>query len=202
MKRLAFLLAVALLAAAAPPPRADGAMIIDIVQRGADVVATGSGTLNLAGLALSGGIAATPQVMPAQPVVIVGTIPGVLVDTYSGAITGPLSIGPGAQAAFASSGSGDTFGLAALGGTIFVPRGYTSGARLSGTATFAGQTIAGLGLSLGTYAYSFGSGASRDTITINVGAAVPEPASALLLGLGLSAAGIVGHRRLRRHAAI
>ena len=54
-----------------------------------------------------------------------------------------------------------------------MPYGYTSGASLTGIATYAG-TFSSLGIAPGTYNYTFNSGVNLDSITIN---AVPEPST-------------------------
>lgn len=183
MKRLALMLA-ALLAPAATPRHADAALIIDFFQDGANVLAYGQGTLNLASLTATGGINATSQVQGATATAIIGSTSGAPVDFYSGSVNGPISFGTDVTTYFASSGTGLTFGILGTPGLIVVPRGYTSGTFLAAGDVFAGQTFASLGLNQGSYLYSFGSGANADTITVNVGA-VPEPASLAMLAVGL-----------------
>ena len=89
----------------------------------------------------------------------------------------------------ASFSSGDRFGIvgdAITDSELWLPDGYVSGTALASTATFTGNTIAGLGLAEGTYNYTWGSGANADFVRINIGAsaAVPEPSSLALLGMG------------------
>jgi PEP-CTERM motif len=68
-----------------------------------------------------------------------------------------------------------------------VPVGYTSGASLSDTATYAGQTFASIGAIPGTYVWTWGTGVHADSFTVNIkAAAVPEPASIALLGTALA----------------
>ncbi len=72
---------------------------------------------------------------------------------------------------------------------MLVPTGYVSGTALSGSSTYDGMTIAGLGLTPGTYTYSSGTGADADSLTVNVGA-VPEPSS-LALATAALAGGLI-----------
>lgn len=72
-----------------------------------------------------------------------------------------------------------------------------SGAPLSGSSTFANQTLASLGVTPGSYVWTWGSGANADSPTLNIIApAVPEPSSLVLAGMGsLAAFGRVWGRR-------
>ena len=49
---------------------------------------------------------------------------------------------------------------------VIVPSGYTSNTIISGTATYAGATIASMGLTPGTYTWAWGSGASSSSIVM------------------------------------
>ena len=71
-------------------------------------------------------------------------------DGIFGGFTGPLSFGTGDNH-FASSTSGDSFGLiASVNGfnepVLYLPGTYVSGAQLTATATFDNTTIQLLGL--------------------------------------------------------
>src|SRR3954453_1774269 len=86
------------------------------------------------------------------------------INEYSGA-SGPPSFGPGVITD-AISGTGDLVAIQLLGGGpgfVDVPTGYVSGAALSDTATYAGQSFATLGLTPGVYVYNFGSDEDADT---------------------------------------
>ena len=175
---------------------ANAAVVIDIFQSGGDVVATGSGTIDLTGLtffesALVGGMGA---VIPSLGTVIVG--PDVVADLYEGA-SGPASFGPGLLT-FGSDNSALAFGVA---GSLFafpvvvVPNGYVSGAPLLGSSTFAGETIASLGLTPGTYVYTWNSApADDDSLTVNV-SGVPEASTWAMMVLGFIGLGFAAFRR-------
>ena len=177
-------------------PAAKAAAIIDFVQSGSNVVATGSGSLNTSALTNfglvtngTGSVNATyPEAMLGAPVVN-----GDSIQTYI-SIAGPSTFGTGGYF-MASSGSGSVFGLYA-GGQLAVPGGYVSGNTLSSSDTWTGTTLAGLGLTPGSYVYSWGTpGTTYDTLTINVGSATPEPGSLSLMILG--GAGLLVRRKLR-----
>jgi len=55
-----------------------------------------------------------------------------------------------------------------------------TGATISGTATWTGQTFSGLGLIPGTYTWTWGSGPSADRLVLQVGAiAASQPVPAI-----------------------
>jgi hypothetical protein len=202
MKLSKWMCAVALGFAVVGGP-AEAKVVIDIVQSGDDVVATGSGALDLTDLTLAHTETGFGGVDANVAGIIVGSFPGAT-SLYTG-LTGPVSFGTG-DFFSSSSGSGDILGVVGNSGSvpvIFVPDGYVSGSPLSGSSTYDGQTLASLGLTRGTYVYTWGSGADADSLTVNIGAAAtPEPATWAMMLLGFAGLGFAGHRATRKSAAL
>jgi hypothetical protein len=147
---------------------------VTVSQVGPDVVWSGSGSFNLTDLTLNENI---PSVSAgfnqnlAQ--FIVGSASSA--TTYSGSsfITFPTNFGSGSGLP-PSSSSGSIFGIVQTGGPsgpreVLVPQGYVSGTVISGSTTYNGQTIAGIGFTSGTYVYSWGSGGNASSITLIIG---------------------------------
>jgi len=178
------------------------ALVIQFNQVGANVVETGSGSANTAGLGAPSGVLGSGLTDPSSGLAFVGpTGVNAPLFLYPSGISGPASIGAGVYTA-GSSGSGDTFGINGNFHALYVPFAYVSGSALNGTTTFNGQTFASLGLNIGTFTYTWGSGANADSATVYVGvapagAAVPEPGSAIagLLALGVCFSGLVKRNR-------
>nr|WP_296019776.1 hypothetical protein [uncultured Acidovorax sp.] len=158
-----------------------------IYESSGNVLASGSGSLNLAGT-VGAGVGATVALMAPTFGLLHTGVAG-SADRYAN-IVGPVAFGPGALVP-ASSSSGDLVGIRGVVGEFFVPTGYVSGAPLSSSAVWNATTIAALGLTPGSYVWTW----AGDTFTVNVGAPPPGPASiptlsgaalgalALLLGL-------------------
>jgi hypothetical protein len=101
------------------------------------------------------------------------TPPGPTGQQYGGAsLTYPTTFASGAQTGGPSSFTGSMFGVlpgGASGRVITVPDGYVSGSIISGSTTYANQTIAGMGLSGGTYTWSWGSAENASSLVMTIG---------------------------------
>jgi hypothetical protein len=195
-----FVLAAAALGLAVGTARAG--VIINVDEVGNDVVATGSGSIDLTGLTFAGTFSGSATgTQPNIANITVGPNGSISADGYLGA-TGPTSFGTGGGVA-SSFGSGDLLGVQGNVGGIFVPVGYHSGDPLSATDTYSGQTFASLGLTPGTYKYTWGTGVHADFLTVQIGpavAAVPEPST--LAGAAVGIALALGWAWRRRRASL
>jgi len=162
---------------------------VTLQQVGSDVVATGSGAINLTGLGFFQSGPLNSLLNATFGVIRTGT-DGSSADWYTGA-TGPSTFGSGGQF-FPSIGSGDFVGIDGGIGIIFVPLGYVSGGALSSRSTFNNQTFATLGVTPGTYVWSWGQGANQ-RFTLIIGA-VPDGGSTISL-LGCALLGLAALRR-------
>jgi hypothetical protein len=201
--------AAALLCVGLACPSAYAVYYIDFQQVGADVVATGSGSIHLDGFAFGGtGTGGTTRnfVYPSFAAIGIGASPNQ--DLYGddptpenpdGRIIGDGYYGTGLRT-LSTSNTGDAvqfhFNLGFGSSVFFVPAGYVSDAPLSGSSTWANQTFASLGLLPGTYIW-------RDRgydvfIWMNIPeGTIPEPATCGLTAfasLGL----LVRRRRIHR----
>ena len=131
-------------------PSAQAAFVVDLTQEGSNVVATGSGTINLTDLSLAVTGFTNSGIRPIHGVIFVGSSL-TLASVYFG-ITGPTNFGGGGSIS-ASSESGHIAGVAGAGFAPFVvvPAGYVSGTTLSDSITFGGATFDSLGVTPGTY---------------------------------------------------
>jgi hypothetical protein len=111
----------------APPAQAGS--VVTLAQQGSDVIANGSGPLDLTGLSSAGGGSNGSGVGPSSGTILTGPV-SAFEDTYEGLITGPRSFGSGGFTD-ANSGSGSFVGIVGFvepfGGFadfLEVPRGY------------------------------------------------------------------------------
>jgi hypothetical protein len=149
-----------------PTSGASGNFNVTISQVGPDVVWSGSGSFNLAALTSSGPGSLSSGFNAGQAIWGIG-VSG-LTDTYSGVTTYPTTFGAGGVGVTSSSGS--IFGIlpGPSGRSLHVPSGYVSNATISGSATYASQTIAGMGLTSGTYTWSWGTGGNTSTVVMTI----------------------------------
>jgi hypothetical protein len=171
---------------------------------GANVCASGSGTISLTGLTSEGGSTFAPQISPGAGILTSGS--GDIVLEY-GVISGPYSFGSGGDTD-ASSGSGSNVGIYGVGYStpnspaILVPTGYVSGTSLTSSAVFDTTTLVALGVTLGTYTWTWDGGANSFTIEAGI-APTPLPAALPLFVTGLGAMGLFGwHRKRKTLAAV
>ena len=154
------------------------------------VIATGSGSANLAGLTFDSSGNRAAVVGAQYGLAVVGSALNDDVMYWTG-ISGPASFGTGD--AFPATGVGDKFGVFGLFGVITLQDGYASGDPLSAVSEWGGETFATLGLTPGTYTWTWGSGGDADSLTVNI-EAVPEANSLVMLGLG-SLSLLLGRKR-------
>jgi hypothetical protein len=157
-------------------PPAQAGYIVTLEQVGSNVVATGSGTIDLADLTFNAHFGGNPAgIVPNIGFIKTGLTTPQPQDQYSG-FTGPAVFGPPtAGPALANSGMGDAVRMSGFDDLLFVPEGYVSGAPLSDNATYDNETIAKLGATPGTYKWTWGNGAHADSFTLQIGTAPPPP---------------------------
>jgi hypothetical protein len=170
---------------------------VELTQHGSDVVATGSGSIDLTGLTFDIELEGGADLFPAIGSIVTGPT-SVAVDLYFSTFTGPARFGSGGETV-GSSGAGDGVGLAGVFGYVYVPHDYVSGAPLSDTSTFSG---ASLGVTPGRYEWTWGSGANQNfTLVIGTDAA-PEPSTWAMMLLGFAGLAFAGYRRAKAGHAL
>jgi hypothetical protein len=197
IKGVASLGAAMLIGLSAPPARAG--YVVDLTQQGSDVVATGSGPIDLTGLSFFESRQEAAGLLPAINFVDTGPVNTGVVHVYLG-ITGPSNFGSGGFTA-ASSGSGDRVGIGNDGKVLFVPLNYVSDSPLSDTSTYDNQTFTSLGATPGTYKWTWGTGPNQN-FTLVIGTVVPEPSTWAMMLLGFAGLGFVGYRSAGRRRTV
>jgi hypothetical protein len=179
---------------------AQAGYIVTLQEVGSNVVAKGSGPIDLTALSLigTGGGIERPSITAQAAFIFTGKRASA--DGYrvvGGDITGPSNFGTGSLT-FPNSSSGDIVGLfGPPGGVVFVPHGYTSNSALSDTSIYRGATLASLGVTPGTYEWTWGTGANQN-FTLETLAPTTAPDTGSTLGLlAFALAGLFGASRLR-----
>jgi hypothetical protein len=177
-------------------PPAQAGYVVTLTRQGSDVVATGSGPIDLSGLTFSSGSFTFAEMIPSIADITTGPIlVFTATDTYTG-VSGPLNFGGGSPTD-ANSGNGDSVSIFGGINELVVPAGYVSDSALLDTATYAGSTFSSLGVTPGTYEWTWGSGANQN-FTLQIGPpAVPEPSTWAMIALGFGFLGILGYRKTR-----
>jgi hypothetical protein len=183
-QKCAFLSAIAVAIGLSASPAQAGYMVT-LAQVGSNVVATGSGPIDLTNLSVKAVATAQPSLNPSTAQIVTGPTNFPNVDFFTG-ISGPMSFGPGGSPILANSGAGDEVGIIGATGvgvvgmpSLIVPDGYVSGNPLSDTATYDNTTITGLGATPGVYEWTWGPGLNQN-FTLDI-VSVPAP----VIGRGL-----------------
>ena len=148
---------------------------VTLQEVGSNVVATGSGAIDLTGLTFVV-FRLYPAINPHEATIVTG-LPDSFVDLYDSGASGPTSFGSSPVGTSASSGSGDKVGIVG-GHTLAVPTGYVSGSALSDRATYSDTTVASLGVTPGTYVWTWGTGANQN-FTLQIPTPPPGPPVAI-----------------------
>jgi hypothetical protein len=185
---------------------AQAAYIVTLEQVGANVVATGSGSLDTAALGM---LTPPPGFIFVDQNSINASVGYIHLNdvtetvTLFGGVSGQSSFGGGGSFTASSATNGkavDIQGNFNGAPVLSVPVGYVSGTPLgTSTITFNGSTLAALGVIPGFYTWHWGTGTTADSFTLEIGV-VPEPASLTLLAMGLAGLGLV--LRTRRASAL
>jgi hypothetical protein len=191
MKACIVALTLTLVGAFSVSAKAQSSFTITLEQEGNDVVATGSGTMDLTGITYTGtdNVASFIDASAA----VIGTGPTVPADdTYIG-LSGPISFGSGGSI-FASTDSGDSVAINASVREFFVPFGYVSNSELSSSATWDDTNLTDLDVTPGSYVWTWGTN-NENSFTLDV-VAVPEPSTWALMLAGMCLLGFFGRRKL------
>ena len=156
LKLAGVFLAISLFVGANIPADASS-YVVTLDEVGSNVVATGSGQIDLTNLSLVCGPPCNSEPgLNAVGAFITTGAPnsfGVPIDLYSG-VSGPTSFGSNVSAE-ANSGSGDLVGVQGNAHDLYLSAGYISDGHLSDSATYNNATFASLGVIPGTYVWTW-----------------------------------------------
>ena len=174
-------------------PSAQAGYVVDLTQQGHNVVATGSGAIDLTGLPFLISAFGSGVLDAASGAIETGPASPTAIDVYTG-FTGPAKFG-GGSTILARSGSGDLVGIFALANVLLVPHGYVSDSALSDTSTYNNETFSSLGVTPGTHEWTWGSGANRNFTLVIGTAAIPEASTWVMMLLGFAGLGFMVSKR-------
>jgi hypothetical protein len=192
---------------------AQGAVVINAVETGGNVVFTGTGILSTLAWDQDWGTIDFAAVEPNQANIWVGETPAVNSFRFINPdyFTGPTNFGAGGRTN-ADSGSGgdsdgsganDIFGLLVNSPIpiLVVPGGYIQETDLFGLSTYNNVTLAGLGMNVGSYTWTWGRYNTADSLTLNVGSLNPVPIPAAIWLFGTVLIGLVGFSKRKSKVA-
>jgi hypothetical protein len=171
--------------------------IVTIEEVGSDMVATGSGQLDLTNLTFFSSQSGPGAGIVPNTAQISFAATGSTIDTYSGLFSGPASFGTGTLT-LADTTSGEPVFFSSVLDLLAVPTGYISDAALgASTSTYSNATLTSLGVTPGIYVWTWGPGANQ-SFTLDIMNPIPIPAALPLFATGLGALGLMGWRRKRK----
>jgi hypothetical protein len=187
-----------LLAAGAVHRPASAAIVMTANEIGSDVVFSYTGTLNITGMTSASEMTIlSSRVRASGPIVHFKAAgpSGANSDSYLSPFSSrPSNLGTTSTSVITATTSSATAVFGTTSDTLFLDNRLTATDWLttqSGSMTFQGKTLAGLGIVPGTYTWVLNNSAA-DTITLN---AVPEPSSLMLVGAGGVVCVFVSSRR-------
>src|SRR5437773_11652508 len=106
-------------------PAQANSYVVTLKQVGPNVVATGSGAIDLTGLMSLGNVSGGPIITPRDAFIVTGPA-GFFEAFFSPVISGPLGFGSGLEACSVHD-RGDFGGVSGFAALLFVPEHYVSG---------------------------------------------------------------------------
>jgi len=182
-------------------------IVINMVQSGANVVATLSGSINsLPVVTQSGGLGVFSGVRASGPVMSVAfsSFSGVTIRqaNYYTATLYPTNFGSSETLYFADSSTASaTMMFRNLSSNnVMIDQAYVLGTPVTGTMTWLNKSFASLGVTQGSYVWGW----AGDSMTFNIGAVpspVPEPGTWAAAALLAGTAGFMRWRRRKSDSA-
>lgn len=150
---------------------------IKVTQSGSQVKMTLTGSAKTGSFTGTTTIVSPPNLTPGSGLLIVGAGREALVHT-SQTFQGPYSFGTDLTSMASLTTGSSIVGIYRYNTTEgpLLPKGYKSGAALSGTATYNDSSLCSLGLTAGTYTWTWGTGSKADSLVITIDPPPPSPA--------------------------